>query len=334
LKKNNGQQMKTPSFRPGLLTAASIKTCLLQFIATPAHPHPLAFFRIAVSLIGLVQVLIILPYLLQLYGNLGFIQWAIIEASSEGWLPSLGQLCLFLYPFGISSSGCVYGVFTLYGLSLLGLLVGWQTRWMAGLAWILHGLTVNSGFFSLYGLDTMLHISLFYTVWMPVGKSFSMDQLKSKQAAAPTFMANLSLRVLQTHLCIIYLNAGLSKMQGIQWWNGEAIWRAMMQPQFSVFDVSWLANWPGLAMGICWGTLLIECGYPFFIWLPRTRPYWVAATLLLHLGIGLFMGLWLFALIMMVLTFTAFGYPLLGKVLGSSLLPEASPHPHGPLALK
>jgi hypothetical protein len=312
--------MKTPTLRSAFMQAAHIKNCLVRFIAQPAQPHPLAFFRVAVSLIGLVQVLIITPYLLQLYGNFGFIQWALIEASSDTWLPSLGKLCLFLYPFGISSSVCVYGVFALYGLSLGGLLVGWQTHLMAGLAWILHGLTVNSGFFSLYGVDTMLHICLFYTVWMPVGKSFSIDQFYRKQPVSPSFMANLSLRVLQAHLCIIYLDAGLSKMQGIQWWNGEAIWRAMMQPQFSVFDVSWLANWPWLAMVICWGTLLIEFGYPFLIWHPKTRPFWVAATLMLHLGIGLFMGLWLFALIMMVLTFTAFGHQLMVKALTSTQL--------------
>ncbi|WP_221392559.1 HTTM domain-containing protein [Dyadobacter sp. NIV53] len=307
--------MKTLILRPAPVQGLFIRNSLLKFIANPANPYPLAVLRIAISVIGLVQLIIISPYLLQLYGNFGFIQWAISESPTDTWLPSLGKLCLLLYPLGVSYKFCVYAVFTIYGLGLCGLLVGWQTRKAAILAWLMHGLTVNSGYFSLYGVDTMLHICLFYAVWMPVGKSFSLDRYLSKKTVNPSFIANLSIRVLQIHLCIIYLDAGISKMQGVQWWNGEAIWRAMMQPQFSVFDISWLAQWPWLAMLICWGTLVIEFGYPFMVWPAKTRTLWVILTLMLHLGIGVFMGLWLFALIMMVLTFSAFGYNILAGYL-------------------
>jgi hypothetical protein len=289
------------------------------FLTDPASPRPLGFFRIAVSAVAIVQVGVLWPYLLQLYGNFGFVQWAMIEASADAWLPSIGKLCLLLQPFGISSSACVYGVFFLYLLALFGLLIGWQTRVMALGAWLLHILTVNSGFLSLYGVDTMIHICLFYCVWMPVGAAFSLDQYLRRAPVRPSFMAGIGLRALQLHLCIIYLNTGTAKAQGIQWWTGEAIWRAVMQPQFAVFDLSWLAYVPFLAQVTCWTVMLIEVGYLFFIWPARTRPLWLVAAIGLHLGIGLLMGLWMFSLMMIVMNLSAFGFDLLMSALRPSL---------------
>ncbi|HEX2571122.1 MAG TPA: HTTM domain-containing protein [Polyangia bacterium] len=253
------------------------------------------------------------PSLLQLYGNFGFVQWAISEVGADTWLPSIGKLCLLLQPFRISSTACVHGVFAVYALSLVGLGLGWRTRPFAVAAWLTHTLTVNSGYISLYGVDTMIHICLFYCMWMPVSAAYSLDQWLRRRSASATVGASLGLRTLQLHLCIIYLNTGLAKMRGAQWWNGEAIWRALMQPQFAVFDCSFLARVPIVAMLACWIVMLIEVGYPFLIWPRRIRPVWVAATIALHLGIGVMMGLWMFSSMMILMTFSAFGFALLVK---------------------
>jgi hypothetical protein len=300
---------------------------LARFFGEPARPHPLAFFRVGVALLGVTQVLVLWPYLLQLYGNFGFIQWAVVEAESEVWLPSIGKLCLALQPYGVSSAASVYGVFTLYLLALAGLLAGWRTRLCGVGAWLLHSLTVNSGLGSLYGMDTMLHICLFYCAWMPVGDAFSLDARRGRRSPAPSFAANLGKRALQLHLCLIYLNTGLAKAGGEQWYNGEAIWRAVMQPQFAVFDMSWLADAPRLAMLAAWATLAVELGYPLLIWPRRTRALWVASTVGLHLGIGLLMGLWLFSLMMVVMNFAAFGFELLPRP-----APREAAAPDPPLA--
>ena len=38
----------------------------------------------------------------------------------------------------------------------------------------------------------------------------------------PSVAANVALRLFQVHFCIIYINSGMSKLQGAAWWNGEA----------------------------------------------------------------------------------------------------------------
>jgi hypothetical protein len=299
--------------RAARLPSRSLRESLRGFVFGVADPYPLGFLRIAVSVVAAVQVVILWPSLLQLYGNFGFVQWAILEAASDTWLPSIGKLCRLIQPFGVSANACVHGVFLAYLIALIFLLVGWRTRFFAVAAWLLHGLTVNSGYISLYGVDTFLHISLFYCIWMPVGASLSLDQHLSGRPPQPSFLANLSLRTLQLHLCIIYFDSGFAKLMGEQWRNGEAIWRVLMDPQFAAIDFSWLAQMPILAKLACWSVLLIEVGYPVFIWPARTRPFWVVATLFLHLGIGAFMGLWMFSIMMMVLTTTAFGIELLRR---------------------
>src|SRR6516225_2020642 len=115
------------------------------------------------------------------------------------------------------------------------------------------------------------------------------------------------MRSLQLHLCIIYLNTGLAKAIGPQWWTGEAIWRAVMQPQFAILDHSWLESFPWLAQLAFWVVMVVEVGYALFIWPAKTRRIWLVATIGLHLGIMLNMGLLMFSIMMIAMNLCAFG---------------------------
>ena len=58
-----------------------------------------------------------------------------------------------------------------------------------------------------------------------------------------------------------------------------------------------------------WGTLMVEIGYAFLIWPRRTRKAWCIATIGLHLGLALFMGLVFFSALMILLTVCLFLIP-------------------------
>jgi hypothetical protein len=47
-------------------------------------------------------------------------------------------------------------------------------------------------------------------------------------------------------------------------------------------------------------TLLLELALPFLIWYPRWRWVMMSGSFLLHLGIGIFMGLKVFSILMVV----------------------------------
>ena len=114
-------------------------------------------------------------------------------------------------------------------------------------------------------------------------------------------------RVLQLHLCVIYFFSGLTKCLGSGWWDGSNVWRALIRPPFNVVDPEMLVRWkylfPVAGIFICF----LEIGYPFFIWSDKTRKIWLIGICAMHAGIGLMMGMYLFALIMIILNVAAFG---------------------------
>jgi len=67
--------------------------------------------------------------------------------------------------------------------------------------------------------------------------------------------------------------------------------------------VRWKYLFPVAGVFIC----LLEIGYPFFIWSDKTRKIWLFGICAMHAGIGFMMGMYLFALIMIILNIAAFG---------------------------
>jgi hypothetical protein len=69
----------------------------------------------------------------------------------------------------------------------------------------------------------------------------------------------------------MYFASGLEKALGVQWWNGEAVWIALHQDQFSQINVDWMASVPWVPRLLCWGTLVIETLFPFGIFWAKTK---------------------------------------------------------------
>jgi hypothetical protein len=276
------------------------------FIAAPASPRPLGVLRIGLAAVLLLQAMTLAGSLLELYGSRGMMQWLVSEATVPDGVPRLRWIVDALSPLGVTESACIRGAFLVYLASLVGLLAGWRTRSMAVQAWFTHLSFTMGGNLTTYGVDTFANIALFYCVWMPVGCWASADVSAGRASAEPTAAARLALRVLQIHLCVVYLTSGIEKAFGEQWHDGEAIWRALMRSDLGQFDFTWLAAVPGLAMLLCWSTLVLEIGYAFFVWPRRTRTLWAVGTIGLHAGIAVTMGLWSFSAVMIVLTTSAF----------------------------
>lgn len=279
---------------------------VVTWFLTPGSPRTAACFRMAVAAFGIVKLATLRGSILDLYGQYGFVQWAITRANLYSGLPHIGDIALWLRPLGISADQTVSIVLALHIAALVGMLIGLYSRSMACLAWATHFVMLYAAGGLLYGMDMFNHIALFYCVIMPTGSVFSLDS-KMSGSAAMSLSSGVTLRMLQIHMCIIYASAGLEKSTGLQWWNGEAIWRSVNLPVFRQFDFTWLARVPWVAMVIGWSVIATELGYVFFIWPARTRPVWLAMTLGMHAAIGLCLGMWFFAFIMIILNVTAFG---------------------------
>lgn len=274
------------------------------------HPMPvesLGFFRIAMAAFALAQAAVLLPDWMLIYGPRGFLPWSLSDALSVSHTPAILHLWRLLEPAGLSQQAAVYGVSGLYILSLIGLLLGYKTRLMGILAWLTHMTLQTTASFTSYGVETFLHIALFYCMVLPVGACWSVDVKLGRYRQLPGYLVTLSIRLLQLHLCISYLSTGLEKAMGGQWWNGEAIWRALQQDQFHHFNTDWMAGAAWVPMLLGWGTLLVEALYPLGMFGKKTGKIWLFGIIALHTGIIFCLGLHLFGALMILLNLSAFG---------------------------
>ena len=188
-----------------------------------------------------------------------------------------------------------------------GLLVGLACRFSAVLAWFLHLCAAKSAGFLSYGVDNFMTIGLFYLMLSPLPDRYSLDWRLRKSRPKNQQLLGFWRRVLQFHLCLIYFFSGLTKCLGSAWWDGSNIWRSLIRSPFNVVDPEILVRWkylfPVAGIFIC----VLEIGYPFLIWNSKTRKVWLICICAVHAGIGLAMGIYLFALIMIVLNVAAFG---------------------------
>jgi|GEM_PF-596583 len=285
-----------------ILTRA--KSAVVEFLTKPASAKPLAALRIGVASILLLQTLAVAGSLTDLYGARGIMQW--MDTPLNEGVPRMVWFTDAAARIGINEAVGLRVVFLTYVASLACLLIGWHTRIAAVFAWLLQMTLMHTATTTAYGVDSFAHIILFYCMFMPVGHAWSYDQSTRRVSGEPTAWARLSIRMFQLHLCLVYLITGLEKAAGWDWWNGEAIWCALMRRDLCPFDMSWVAAYPWIPMLLGWGTLVIEIGYVAFMWPRQTRTLGALATISLHLGIGIFMNLWAFSGVMICMTGSMF----------------------------
>lgn len=283
---------------------------ITQCFMREASTKPLAFLRIATGLVALTELLVLFPNWKDIYGSHGYIEWVISNTLfSMPNLPTMSRIAGLLNPQMFSDNMIMYSTLSLYIVCLCSLVCGFKSNLMACFAWMLHLTINNTANMYGYGVETFIHVSLFYLIFMP--SSYHWTMFSRKQEAVnreARIYANMWLAILQVHLCIVYINAGLAKMHGEDWTSGEAFWRSVAQPSYGQFDMFWMAQIPWISIVSTYFVLLLEAAYPIFIWFRFSRLYWLVGTIIMHVGIALFMGLYAFSAIMIVLNVTAFGW--------------------------
>lgn len=285
---------------------------LWPFVFPRQSDHWLAFLRIGLGLQLILYCLSARPGWIEVFvGDRGAlsslrISETLIALQSPliarvDWLLRLGA------QIGIQETTMLWMIWSILLLSAALLVVGLFCRPAAITAWFLHLACVKSSEVFSYGMDMFLTIGLFYLMLAPWPDSYSVENRIWKSPARDLRMVGFFRRVLQLHLCIIYFFSGLAKSLGSDWWNGMNVWAALTRPPFNVLDPGLIARWrvalPMAGIAIC----LLELGYPFLIWPKKTRLPWLGCILGMHAAIGVVMGMYLFALIMIILNLAAFG---------------------------
>jgi hypothetical protein len=211
--------------------------------------------------------------------------------------------------------------------------VGFCTRVTSALTWVAAVGYIHRNQYVLFGMDTMMNILLIYLMIGNSGAALSVDRLIARYRAGKlglgrsgtlddrtrayletppkSVSAGFALKLLNVHFCFIYMAAGLSKLKGNAWWNTTAYWDTLVNPEFTLIHYSLYESFvrnmvgqrPFYALASALGvgfTFVAEIGLPFLIW-TRLRPFVMIMGFMLHAGVAIFMGLWIFSLLMMMM---------------------------------
>lgn len=269
------------------------------FWFTPADPATLGLVRL---LAGLMLLYTHLVWTLDLEAFFGSDAW-VSAAAAKGWYQDSYALS---YLWSIESPAVLWAVH-IAGLVVLAMLAaGLFSRVTSVLGFMIAVSYVNRVPGALFGLDQINVMLAMYLMLGPSGDAFSLDRLLAARGrggrlpAKPSVGANLATRLMQVHMAAIYFFAGLSKMQGLTWWEGSALWGAFANLEYQSIDMTWLAGWPLVIAALTQVTVWWELLFAALVWPRLLRPLVLAMAVPLHLGIGIFLGMMTFGLVMLI----------------------------------
>lgn len=263
----------------------------------------LGTLKISAALLLVAKTLSEWSSLSMLYGSHGFIPVDIAIFSRHPLIPSILGLYGFLQPY-FSEAAFLHLYFGAVLVVAALLAAGICSRLTAIVSWLAMVTTLNSSHLTSYGFDAVLTMMLFYCAIFPVGRK----AIDAGQDLSPIY-----LKTLQLHVCIIYFVNAVCKLNGPAWHDGSGLWDMVHQPQFTSLLTALLIRVlaiPHLAAMAGMSVITLELLFPFLVWMrPLQRPT-LLLIIALHIAIAMVMGLWLFALAMILLDVSAFGLML------------------------
>lgn len=288
------------------------KRGILNFLLAPQSSRWLSILRIGLGLQVLFYALSLRGDWLDILGlnNESLIRRDLAEAmlSADSPLtPRVGWIVNAGVSIGLSENTTLWLVWvTLVGAALL-VVLGLFCREASVLAWFLYVCAAKSGGVLSYGVDNFTIIGLFYLAISPLPDAWSLDARWRGVLLRSGTLHGLHRRVLQLHMCVIYFFGGIAKCSGRGWWDGTSLWRALTRAPFDVVPADVLIHGAFLLPVIGIIVCVMEATYPIFIWPRRTRLIWLAGMVAMHSAIGVMMGMYLFASVMIILNLSAFG---------------------------
>ena len=273
-----------------------------RFWFTPSDPAVLSLIRICAGAMLLYTHFVWTFDLQAFFGADGWIPASVVEAE-----PGYRAIAFWSYLWYVQSPTLLW----IAHLAALGvfacLTVGYRSRLMSVLAYVIAVSYVHRAPAAFFGLDKINCMLAMYLIIGPCGAYYSVDRwLKGRRDDAPqqapesSVGATVAIRMIQLHMCIIYLFSGLDKLQGETWWDGTAVWLTLASLEYQSLDMTWMAHWPKLVALLTHLTIAWEVFYIAMVWNRNLRPLVLLMAVAVHGGIGLFLGMITFGLVMLI----------------------------------
>ena len=273
-----------------------------RFWFAPEEPHALALIRI---LGGAMLFYTHLVWAIDLEAFLGPNAWVTADTARFLNQGPTGNSYAWSYLYYIESPALLWTVHLAALVVFAMLTAGLFTRVTSILSFIItisycHRLTP-----ALFGLDQVNSLIATYLMVGHCGAVYSLDRWRANRSGrvepiGPTVSTNVAIRLIQLHMCVIYLFGGIGKMRGETWWDGRALWFAFANLEYQSIDMTWMVHLPWLVSLLTHITVFWETFYCFLIWPKLTRPVCLIMAILVHLGIAFCLGMQTFGLAMII----------------------------------
>ena len=201
-------------------------------------------------------------------------------------------------------------------LASICMCVGLLTRFVIPLVWFMTLMVCHRMTGFLFGLDQVVMMLAMYLMLAPAGSVMSLDARLSKRItssgkatslmrwlfppASPSSMVTVATRLIQIHLCIIYLFGGIAKLRGEMWWDGTAMWFSAVAYEYQSVDLTWIGRFPIIGAILAHMTVFWETFYCALVWQRWSRFPILGMAVAVHGGIAMFLGMITFGLMMIV----------------------------------
>lgn len=202
--------------------------------------------------------------------------------------------------------GYVAFVFILNALVLLALLLGWKTRWTTFWCWLFLLSLHNRNNTILNGGDTWLRLTLFWAMFVPWARYWSLDALDpiEEEAEEESSYFGVSSLAFVSQVFLVYLFAGLFKTGSSWWTDASAVKLTMLANEWSGEWAYYLLYYPDLMEWLTRSVFWLELFGPWLLFTPiafgPVRTFLVFSFFSFHFGLYLFMELGFFPVVGMV----------------------------------
>lgn len=289
-----------------------------QFWFRPGLPHSLAIIRIGC---GLMLAYMHLIWLLRQADFLGPNAW--IDRGTSQMLHENDWAWSWLW---YTDNPWLTGLHESLALVAAVLMAaGLFTRVVVPVVWLLTLMTCHRLTFALFGLDQIAMMLAMYLMIADSGAVWSLDRRFNRGESSGKWWQpvsglstrnSLATRLIQVHLCVIYLFGGLGKMRGEMWYEGSALWFTLVNYEYQSMDLTFLGRSPLLIAMLSAGTIFWETFYCALVWPKLTRPLALGVAFFVHAGIALGLGMITFGLIMILANFAFIDPEWVHKVTG------------------
>ncbi|PHR97082.1 MAG: hypothetical protein COA78_28060 [Blastopirellula sp.] len=200
------------------------------------------------------------------------------------------------------------------GLLVIGAFaVGFQTRYTSIAAFIFVASYAQRAPMLAGLIEPLLCPMVLYLCFAPCGNYFSVDawlrakkQKLADRKVEDSLGANITLRLIQVHLCMFYAMMALTKLGGYTWWGGESMWWLIAQNHSPLVDLRFLRDAPLFVFSWTHLVVLFELCFPLLIWVKVFRPLLIVLSILHWISLSLVTGNWEFGLLILALNVAFF----------------------------